>query len=419
MSLYGMLRTGASGMAAQSNKLGTVAENIANVATSGFKRSSTEFSSLVLPGNGRKFISGAVETTVRYHISEAGNLNFSTSTTDLAISGNGFFAVSGPDGNDYLTRAGSFVPDAEGKLINAAGYALLGYDISGGDVTGIVNSTAALEEINIGNLTLAANPSQNGVLTANLPAGATVVAAANLPSANAATATATNTSSIIAFDNLGEQVTLDIYYTKTAASTWEVAVFDRADKPVGGGFPYAAGPLVTQTLTFDVNGQLDGASATDVAIPVPNGATLTLDLGATTQLATDYDVRNASVDGSNPGSAQSIEFTPDGYLYAIYSDGTRVATHRVPLAIVNSPDNLRPMAGTVFAVTNDSGNVEVGFPGSSGAYGQLVSGALEGSTVDLASELTGMIEAQRNYTANSKVFQTGADLLDVLVNLKR
>ena len=419
MSLYGMLRTGASGMAAQSNKLATVAENIANVATTGFKRSSTEFSALVLPGNRSSFVSGAVETTVRHHIGDAGNLNFTTSTTDLAVSGEGFFAVSGPDGNHYLTRAGSFVEDSEGQLINASGFALLGYDISGGNVVGVLNSTAALQEINLGELALAATPSQNGVLTANLPATATAVAAGDLPSANAATATPTNNSSIIAFDNIGQQVTLDVYYTKTAANAWEVAVFNRADAPVGGGFPYAAGPLSTQTLTFDANGQLDGASATDIGVPVPNGATLTLDLGATTQLATDYLVRDATVDGSNPGSAQSIEITTDGYIYAIYSDGTRVATHRIPLAIVNSPDNLRPVAGTAYAVTFDSGNVEVGFPDSSGSYGQLVSGALEGSTVDLANELTGMIEAQRNYTANSKVFQTGADLLDVLVNLKR
>ncbi len=56
--------------------------------------------------------------------------------------------------------------------------------------------------------------------------------------------------------------------------------------------------------------------------------------------------------------------------------------------------------------------------GQSG-LGNIVHGALEESTVDLASELTSMIESQRSYTANSKVFQTGSEILDVLVNLKR
>jgi flagellar hook protein FlgE len=79
---------------------------------------------------------------------------------------------------------------------------------------------------------------------------------------------------------------------------------------------------------------------------------------------------------------------------------------------------MQPLAGTVFVPTADSGEIQIGFPGESG-FGTMVSGALEQSTVDLASELTTMIEAERNYTANSKVFQTGSELMEVLVNLKR
>ena len=72
----------------------------------------------------------------------------------------------------------------------------------------------------------------------------------------------------------------------------------------------------------------------------------------------------------------------------------------------------------MFAPGVDSGDVQVGFAGE-GGLGNLLSGALEQSTVDLASELTAMIEFERNYTANSKVFQTGSELMDVVVNLKR
>ena len=127
MSLYGVMRTGVSGMSAQSNKLSTVSDNIANVNTTGYKRASTEFSSLILKSGSGNYDSGAVETTVRYAISDAGHTQFTTSSTDLAVQGNGFFVVSNATNTQqYLTRAGSFVPDAQGNLVNAAGYYLLG-----------------------------------------------------------------------------------------------------------------------------------------------------------------------------------------------------------------------------------------------------------------------------------------------------
>ena len=113
-----------------------------------------------------------------------------------------------------------------------------------------------------------------------------------------------------------------------------------------------------------------------------------------------------------------MEVATDGTLYAVYNDGTRVATYKIPLATVPSPDNLVPEVGNVYSVGIDSGNVQVDFAGKSG-LGVVKSEALEASNVDLADELTSMIESQRGFTANSKTFQTGADLLDVLVNLKR
>ena len=92
--------------------------------------------------------------------------------------------------------------------------------------------------------------------------------------------------------------------------------------------------------------------------------------------------------------------------------------YKIPLAKVPSPDNLTPSTGNVYSISSTSGDLLVGTP-NVGGFGSLVSGALEQSTVDLGAELTSMIEAQRNYTANSKVFQTGSELIDVLVNLKR
>ena len=99
-------------------------------------------------------------------------------------------------------------------------------------------------------------------------------------------------------------------------------------------------------------------------------------------------------------------------------DGTEVEFYRLPLANVPSPDQLRPIAGNAYAVTNESGDIRIALPDDAG-NGSLVIGALEQSNVELATELTDMIIAQRAYTANSKSFMTGGDLLEVLVNLKR
>ena len=85
---------------------------------------------------------------------------------------------------------------------------------------------------------------------------------------------------------------------------------------------------------------------------------------------------------------------------------------------MQSPDQLDVVPGNVYSQSADSGDVRIGFA-NEGGLGSVVSGALENSNVDIAEELTNMIESQRSYTANSKVFQTGADLMDILVNLKR
>lgn len=418
MSLYGMMRTSASGMAAQANRLGTVADNIANSSTTGYKRASAEFSSFVLETAGTEYQPGSVETTTRRAISKQGGFDYTTSGTDLAVKGEGFFVVAGTDGQPVLTRAGNFVKDSAGNLVNAAGYRLLGYDVSAGGGTGVANGFAGLVPISMGALALQANPSQAGTLFLNLPSAAPVTLAANLPAANAATAEFAGKTSLVAYDALGNAVTLDVYSAKTAANTWQIAVYDRAAAGPAG-FPYSAPALTTASLSFDgATGQLTPASPQALTIAVPGGSTLTLDVGQSSQFATDYTVLEATVDGNTPSEVDRIEIGGSGELYAIYETGSRVLSYRVPLATVVSTDNLKPLAGNAYAPSIDSGDVQVG-TASAGGLGMIVSGALEKSTVDLASELTIMIEAQRNYTANSKVFQTGAELLDVLVNLKR
>lgn len=409
MSLYGVMRTGVSGMNAQSNKLSTVSDNIANVNTTGYKRASTEFSSLILKSGSGNYDSGAVETTVRYAISDAGNYQFTTSTTDLAVQGNGFFVVQDANGNNFLTRAGAFVPDSTGNLVNAAGFQLMGYNIANGATpTVAANGFGGLQVINVNQMALQAAPSTKATVAANLDPSATAIAAPASP------ANYTSKTSMVTYDNIGNAVTLDVYAAKTGANTWDIQVYNGATQLT------TAGPATT--FTFDVTavgkGALAAASPTSLSVAIPGGsAAFNIDLSAMTQVASAFDFK-ATVDGNAPSAVEKVNIDDKGVVTAVLKNGTELPSFQIALATVPSPDHLTPEVGNVYSPNLDSGNVQVGLAGQ-GGLGAIQSGALEDSNVDLADELTSMIEAQRGFTANSKSFQTGADLLDVVVNLKR
>jgi len=418
MSLYGMMRTGVSGMNAQANRLSAVADNIANSDTTGYKRSSAEFSTLVMPTVGGAYNSGGVTTTIRSAIGTQGVLQYTTSVSDLAVNGDGFFVVQDPSGTPFLTRAGAFVPDAQGRLVNAGGYQLMAYSYANGTPAATANGFEGLEPVQISDQEMTATPSTEGTFNGNLPAGATPVAAGSLPTTNTATAQYTSKSSLVAYDNLGNKVLLDVYFTNTGAGTWQVSVFDQSQATAGTSFPYTGGALGSANLTFDTTtGKLTGA-VTGVSLTVPNGAAFNLDLSKLTQLGTGFTVSDATVNGNAPSTIEKINIGPDGVIYAQYEDGSTKPLYKIPLADVQSPDRLTALPGNVYSQSADSGAVRIGFA-NEGKLGSVVSGALENSNVDIAEELTNMIAAQRSYTANSKVFQTGSDLMDVLVNLKR
>ncbi len=434
MSLYGSLRTSVSGMTAQSNKLGTISDNIANSSTTGYKKASTEFSSLIVQSGVSEYNSGSVNTDIKYSVSQQGTTKNTTSNTDLMVQGDGFFVVQDASSQTMLTRAGSFTVDASsGNLVNSAGYTVMGYDISGGqNPSSVLNGTGGLVPINLQNVTLAAVPTTSGSFSANLPSSSTVVAAANLPSANATTAAYSQKSSISTYDSLGNQVTLDVYLTKTAdavaanpsatppvvasEATWQMSIYNQADAASATSpFPYTSAALSNTTMTFNASGQI--TSGTSATFTVPNGQSVTLDTSKMTQLASSYTPQ-ATMNGSAPSAASDFKVSKDGTVYAVDGNGNTTNLFKIPLATVASPDNLTPVAGNAYQVNLESGALQIGFAGTPG-YGSVVSNALENSNVDMASELTDMIVAQRDYTANSKVFQTGTELLDVLMNLKR
>jgi flagellar hook protein FlgE len=438
MSIFGSMKTAVSGMNAQSNRLGTVGDNIANSGTTGYKRASTAFSSLVLPSTAGSYSSGGVQTNVRYSIADQGVISYTNSTTDLAIQGEGFFIVSDQNGSPYLTRAGSFQKDANGYLVNAAGFQLMGYPYGSNPPAAVVNGFNGLEAININDFGLVSSPSTAGSFSANLDKTKTPITG-NTPADNSATSTYHDKMSLTAFDHAGAKVLYDFYYTKVDENTWEVSVYRQDQQSAAGGFPYSATPagnLVqkTATLRFDPNTNklAEGAyvpgppaSGSDKNIVISDlvdgaagGLNIDIDLSQMTQFATKFTPGKGIVDGNAPSPITEVEVGSDGLVTALYQDGGRRAIYQVALATVPAIDKLQPQNGNVYVPSNDSGVVTIGFP-QEGVFGQIYKGALEGSNVDIATELTEMIEAQRIYTANSKVFQTGSDLMDVLINLKR
>ncbi len=412
-----ILNTSVSGMSADQNWLSSISQNVANSTTTGYKDVDTEFSTMVDQAAGGPYDGAGVQTTTISYNSLQGSVVSSTTATNLAVQGSGFFVVSDSAGNLYLTRNGSFVPDSSGNLVNSSGYYLMADNIQNGQQVS-ANSLGSLQKVNVESSGLTAEATTSGSLAVNLPSTATTVAAANLPSTNTATSTSTAETSMVVYDNLGSAHTINIYFAKTGAGTWEADAFD-ASTATSGGFPYGASgspPLGTWNLTFSSMGALASVSPSPATFTVPGGQTMTLGFSNTTQLATAFTVTSATANGSAPASLSGVSIATNGTLSYSYSNGASINAYDIPLANVASPDNLNAVNGGSYSVTEGSGPIFLGTAGLT--LGTIESSSLESSTVDLATELTDMIGAQSAYEANSKVFQTGATLLDVLNNLK-
>ncbi|MGI3904059.1 MAG: flagellar hook protein FlgE [Janthinobacterium lividum] len=419
MSLFGTLNTGVSGMAAQANYLSTIGDNIANSSTTGYKEASTAFSTLLGTQSSGSYSAGGVQTQVRYGIATQGTTTSTQSVTDLEIQGNGFFVVQGPDGSTALTRAGSFVPDPDGNLVNTAGYSLMGYNLTDGS-SATANGTGGLQVVNLSRQSLTANPTTSGSMVFNVSSNATAVTSP-LPSANSTASTYTSKTSVATYDDLGNQVTLDVYLSKTADGTWQATTYNQANASAGGGFPYSSAALSNQTLVYsNTTGKLTsvGGASSPLAltVPIPGGKSLSLDVSQSTQLASAFNVTSATVNGSAPSKLDHVTIGTDGTITSVYANGVQQATYRIPLADVPSEDNLTALPGNVYEPSLASGGMTIG-SATTGSLGKINSSTLENSTVDLATELTNMISAQRSYEADSKVIQASSDLLKVVSQL--
>jgi flagellar hook protein FlgE len=406
---FGLFNSAVMGMSAQASALSAISENIANSSTTGYKEATAHFETVLNTVGGVDDFGGGVTTKNRYDVQAQGPLQGTSSSTDLAIKGQGFFVVSDSAGEQYITRAGSFVPDTQGRLVNSAGYYLMRFS---GTTAPTPDAKTEVAEVTF-NKPIAA-PSTAGVLSANLQSGAATIAG-DTPSANTANSTYTSKTSITTYDNLGSTVVLDVYYAKTGSNSWEMTAYNSADA-TNGGFPYASAPLGTSSLTFSAT---DGSlsSGNPLSVAVPNGATVAFDVSNTTQLGAKFSVGSATVDGHVASAIKDITISQDGTLNYELEAGQSVPAFHIAMANVNAPTFLANVTGNVYLPTADSGPLFYG-RAQTGAFGSVQSKTLESSTVDLATQLSSMIVAQRSYTANSQVFQVASDVLQVLNNLK-
>jgi flagellar hook protein FlgE len=399
--------TAVSGMLGDTSWLSNISQNVANANTTGYKNAETEFATIVDQVGSATAAGGGVTASTRSLNSLSGSVVGTSTTTDLAIKGDGYFVVSDAGGSLYLTRNGSFVPDANGDLVNSAGYYLMGNNVQNGAATSTSNSLAGMTKVNIISAGEAATPSTTGTLTVNLPSGDVT-----------ATNPAASQTSLVVYDNLGAAHTIDFTYTyvsKTGTAAdpvynWTVNAQDVTD---------TTNPITLTTnpvaLTFNSDGDLTTGSP--LSFTVPNGQSMSLDISKSTQLASTFAVNAATANGNAPSSLTGVTISTNGTLDFEYSNGVSSPGYDIPLATVASEDNLTSVNGDAFQANQNSGTVRVGTAGT-GGLGTIASSSIEDSTVDLATELTDMIQAQSAYQANSKVFQTGANLLDILNGLK-
>jgi flagellar hook protein FlgE len=171
-----------------------------------------------------------------------------------------------------------------------------------------------------------------------------------------------------------------------------------------------------RSISIPQNGHLTPASPQALSVAVPGGLTVTLDIANSTQLASPFAVTTATVNGNAPAQWQGVTIAADGTMSYNYSNGQIAPAFKIPLADVNSPDNLDNASGDAFTQSLTSGSLIIG-SATIGGLGTIKSSELESSTVDLATQLTSMIVAQRGYESNSKVFQTGSEMLSTLINM--
>ena len=386
----------ATGLNAVNEQLDGISNNIANAGTVGYKSMTTQFSAMYA---GTQAMGVSVAGSAQ-SISTGGSMVSTGNALDLAINDDGFFVMCDSAGNISYTRAGSFVTDKNGYIVNASGDYLQGYpvDDSGTLQTGTVTDI----QIKTGNIPAQATDSMT--FTANFDASDETIDRSSVPFDANNSDTYTDSYTTTVYDSLGNEHSVSQYFTKTADNTWEVQYTFDGEAQTG---------VPPTTLTFDPNtGKLTSPTTpqtitftTDEAAPI----SMTVDYSDCTQYGSDFSVTTNSATGYASATQNGVQVDDDGKVYATYSNGERMLQGQVVLATFPDENGLEAVSGTAWVQTGESGTPLIGTPGS-GSCGTLSSGMLESSNVDITNELVNLMTAQRNYQANTKVISTSTQL---------
>jgi flagellar hook protein FlgE len=400
--------TALSGLESNNTALNTIANNLANMNTIGYKDQTDQFSTLFYQQlNGG--VNGGVQVGVGTQVATT-ETDFSdgapTSTgqsTDMALQGNGFFVID-DSGQQELTRAGDFVLNQSGALQTTSGASVMGYPASNGKVN--LGSGVQPIVLPLGQ-TMAAKQTGSMNIQANLDASAGVGTPVTAP--------------VTLYDSLGYAHQGTVTFTKTNTNTWSYNIA----LPAGDA---ASSAGATGTLTFDGNGNLTSPTGTVSGISftgLSDGASdmnFSWNLGGTgtgsavTQTASASNVASATQDGYTSGSYQGFSVDGNGIVNASFSNGQAEVVGQVAVASVANQQGLQATNNTAYLATLASGAAVIGTAGNAGR-GTIEGEALESSNVDVSTEFSALIVAQRAFEANSKSVTTFDQTTQEAINM--
>jgi flagellar hook protein FlgE len=410
--------TALSGLNADSTAIDVIGNDLANLNTTGYKATEMQFSDLMSEQLGVSATSGQLGMGIGQVSAQSaytqGSLQTTNGPTDAALQGNGFFVVQNPAGQTLYTRDGSFSVNSTGQLVDASGDLVQGWSAAPG---GTINTNGAIGNISVPlGATVGATPTT------------TMSLALNLDATPSTTATATTFSAPIqVVDSLGTSHTLTATFTNTGANAWSYTVAAPASDLTTG----TSTTVATGNLTFNSSGQLitPTAASGPPTVHITNLADGAADMsigwnlfdptsGAAniTQFAEASAVSNTTQNGFTAGQINSVSLQNGGLLVATYSNGQQVTAGQLAVAAISNPDSLTSVGNNDLATTAQTAAPVVG-TADTGSRGQIVAGALESSTVDIATEFTQLLTFERSYQANSRVITTDDQLLQETINL--
>jgi flagellar hook protein FlgE len=417
MSINSALLAGVSGLVANSSALAAISDNIANVNTVAYKRNQVNFANVVTAQAVKgKYSAGGVQGVTRQFVSTQGLIQASGSSTDLAISGDGFFVVSNKGSGltaadpRSFTRQGSFSVDPNGFLRNDSGLFLQGWPVqSNGSFIANPSDLTAMQSINVKNLGAAVSPTTTIGVTANL---------------DKFDAVQPDPIDVNIVDAAGGKHTLRMAFTRGAVNTWTMALTVQPTPADATITPGPAGIPVTFNTDGSIN-QINGAAPSAFSANLAWAASLGLpaqsiaiDLTKVTQFDEPSALGSIRQNGAGAGNVVAIEVDEDGVVSAIYDNSQIRKVAKVGIATFPNADGLAQVSGNAYRPTMEAGEMVIKQAGTGGA-GQISPSSLEASTVDLSAEFTGLIQTQKAYSASSKIITTADQMLEELINIKR